>query len=176
MLSIVADIASLLQHKNTLKTQPEIYVVRQCIYCGKLGAWCHGFRDRKSDRENIDKNPISILRMYCPHCHRTFSVLPECIPPRRWHLWETQQQALQLFLAGMSFLGISKKLNPSRWTISRWICQWKEAFSQQSMHLKSHDSSLGYCASFEKFWSTLLEKISLSKAMYQLWTVNCPIP
>ena len=176
MFSIVADIVSLLQHKNTLETQPEVYAIRQCLYCGKLGTWCHGFRARKADRENIDKNPVSILRMYCPHCHHTFSVLPECIPPKRWHLWETQQKALALFLTGMSFLKISKKLSPSRWTISRWICQWKQTFSQQSMHLKSYDSTLGYCVSFEKFWSALLEKMSLSKAMYHLWTVNCPIP
>lgn len=176
MFAIVADIASLLQHKNAVETQSDVYAVRQCIYCGQSGTWRHGFRERKSDRENFDKNPVSILRMYCPHCHRTFSVLPECIPPRRWYLWEIQQQALQLFLTGMSFLGISKKLKPSRWIISRWIHQWKNAFLEQSLSLKTYDNTLGYCTSFESFWSTVLGKIPLSKAMLQLWTSGCPIP
>lgn len=179
MFSIIADLLSLAQHKDTLETQLEAYRIKKCLHCGAGGLWRHGFRYRKSDRENPwekTENPVPILRLYCRRCRRTCSVLPECIPPRRWYQWFIQSYALVECLAGSSFNKISQKINPSRWTISRWIHHFEDSFLEQALYLKTWDPSLGYYSSFEQFWSILLGKIPLSKAMFRLWASHCPIP
>lgn len=179
MFSIIADLLSLAQHKDTLETQLEAYRIKKCLHCGAGGLWRHGFRYRKSDRENPweeTQNPVPILRLYCRRCRRTCSVLPECIPPRRWYQWFIQSCALVDWLAGLSFNKISQKNRPSRWTISRWIHHFEDSFLEQALYLKTWDPSLGYYSSFEQFWSILLGKIPLSKAMFRLWASHCPIP
>lgn len=170
-----------MQHLNALNIKPEIYKPKFCPHpdCGMAGLWCHGCYFRKPDRENPSNetlNPIPILRFYCKHCRCTCSVLPECMSPKRWYLWKAQQATLLLWLTGLSFNAISKKIKPSRTTIRRWMRRWSDAFNQQALHLKSFDSALGYQNSFEHFWSTLLGKIPLSTAMFRLWASHCPIP
>ena len=149
MASIVSDILSLTQYLTSLETNPALYRLKCCPHpdCGKSGLRRHGFRYRKSDRENDEKstlNPIPILRLYCPSCGRTCSVLPECIPPFRWYLWLIQQAAIKLYLSGESFNKISQKIMPSRWTISRWIKRLGDQFKTHTLHLKSKWSWLGY--------------------------------
>lgn len=168
MVCIVAGILSLVQHKNFIKENPEIFNIENCPHCGKATLWRHGYRFRKSDRENDEKftlNLIQILRMYCPSCHRTCSVLPECISPKRWYIWLIQQTALLLQLSGMSFNKISQMIKPSRWTISRWAKRLKEQFQNHAMTLRSKWSWLGYRASFNDFWTAALNKIDLSRLM-----------
>jgi hypothetical protein len=138
MACILAGILSLGQHLSTLKDNRQRYRLECCPHsdCGKSGLWCHGYRYRKADRGTHDPstlNPIPILRLYCPACQRTCSVLPECIPPLRWYLWVIQQAAVQLFFSGISLNEISQQIKPSRWTISRWIkrLQGKEFFDEK---------------------------------------------
>jgi hypothetical protein len=125
MTSIISGILSLPQYLISLKEQPSKYKLKYCPYpdCGAVGLWGHGCRYRKADRENnpTSLNPIPIVRLYCPACGHTCSVLPECIPPFRWYLWLLQQMAIKLFFSGISFNKISQQLSPSRWTLSRWI-------------------------------------------------------
>jgi transposase-like protein len=169
MVCILASILSLTQHLSTLKNNPENYYLECCpqLDCGKSGLWRHGYRYRKADREEEQTtlNPIPIQRLYCPTCKRTCSILPECIPPKGWYLWVIQQAAMQLFLSGMSLNKISQQIKPSRWIISRWIKRFQEKFHEHALHLKTKWSWLGYCISFQDFWSALLNKISLSHVM-----------
>jgi len=150
MQHIVAGVLSLVQHITQLKTQPYYYRPACCLSCGKAGLWMHGSYPRKSDRSG-ELNPVFIPRFFCPCCHKTCSVLPECIPPTRWYLWEVQQVALLFLLAGKSAYAIAKELTPSRHTISRWFIRFKEQF-----HL--HKDVL--C-----FWQMCLNEVSLATAM-----------
>lgn len=181
MTCIVAGIVLLTQHVNLLAARPEYYYINCCPQpdCGMSGLWRHGYRHRKADRENSDQatlNPVAILRLYCPSCRHTCSVLPECIPPRRWYLWAIQQVALQLFFSGMSFNKISQQLKPSRWTISRWLNRLKDKFQEHALHLKTKWSCLGYHTSLSTFWSALLNKIDLSHAMVFLHGQKMIVP
>lgn len=179
MACILAGILSLTQHLATIKNNPKKYHLNQCPHCGKSGLWGHGYRYRKSDRENDDRqtlNPIPILRLYCPACKRTCSVLPECIPPLRWYQWLIQQIAMQLALSGMSHNRISQQVKPSRWTISRWMKRLADEFKTHALHLKTKWTWLGYYTSLNDFWSSLLNKISLSNAMLFLNNQNIFVP
>jgi hypothetical protein len=168
-----------MQHEKSLQNHLEIYHLGCCPYCGKTGLWRHGFRYRKSDRENYKKstlNPIPILRLYCRQCKRTCSVLPECIPPLRWYLWVIQEVIIKLRFSGISYNKISQHVIPSRWTISRWINRLIEKFKTHAFHLKSKWSWLGYKTKVDEFWLALLDKSSLSQAMFFLNSQTIFVP
>lgn len=179
MRPILADIATLMQHIIEFRSNPESYRPSNCCYCGYRKPRCHGHYTRKADRENSTEkslNSIEIPRFYCPICKKTCSVLPECIPPRRWYLWHIQQACLLLSFSGMSLRQIAKRSLPSRWTISRWLGRLKEQFELHALHLKSRFSEFGYSNSFERFWKNCLAKFSLSKAMLILNNLGVDIP
>lgn len=168
MAHIVAGILSLVQYLKTLKDEPERCRLENCLHCGKSGVWFHGCYPRKADRSKATRealNPIYIQRFYCRDCRRTCSVLPECIPPRRWYLWDVQQLALLLFLAGKKIYAIAKEILPSRWTIGRWITRWKEKFLDHKDALCHHFVDLGRTPDFTDFWKSCLDKVSLASAM-----------
>lgn len=85
---IVAGIACLFQYSELIKNKLNVIRPDRCLYCGRLKVWLHGGYPRKADRTNSTDslNPVMIQRYYCPECYKTFSVLPECLPPRRWYL------------------------------------------------------------------------------------------
>ena len=97
MAGILAGITSLIQYKNRAEySLEENFRLKQCPCCGKSNPWRHGTYPRESDRINPSSeslNSILIDRYYCSACGKTCSVLPECIPPRRWYLWETPQES-----------------------------------------------------------------------------------
>ena len=120
MPHILPGIMSLVQYKNEIEYQlEEKGRPERCEHCSKLKPWCHGDYPRKTGRGDADTslNPIQIQRYYCSDCKKTMSVIPECIPPRRWYLWETQQAAMLLFLLGGSTRSAEKQVKPSRCTI-----------------------------------------------------------
>ena len=85
MARIVSGIATLHQHRETLRHDPELYRPSACPHCGLGGLWAHGFYPRKADRTpRSTENPVLIPRFLCRGCHRTCSRLPACIAPRRW--------------------------------------------------------------------------------------------
>jgi len=145
MRNIVPDILNLAQHLKILKEEPKRYHPAHCEYCGHLILWSHGYYSRKSDREHAlaeSLNPILIPRFFCPHCKKTCSVLPECIPPRRWYLWMTQQLILLQLLLKNSFNATHQSqtppFRPSRSTIKRWWHRLQEQFQQQRDALCAH--------------------------------------
>lgn len=179
MRQIVSDICTLMQHIIELNKNVDNYRPDSCCYCGHHKLRRHGYYPRKADRENPTENnlnPIMIPRFYCSVCKRTCSVLPECIPPRRWYPWCIQQACLLLILGNKSLRQVEKQTLPSRWTIGRWINRLKEQFGLYSFHLKSCFSELGYCNLFERFWKNCLDKISLAKAMLILNNMGVAIP
>ena len=179
MRQIVSEICTLMQHIIELKNNSERYRPDSCCHCGHLKLRRHGYYPRKADRENpvgTNLNPVLITRFYCAACKKTCSVLPECIPPRRWYLWHIQQACLLLIFGGKSLHQVAKKALPSRWTISRWRKRLKEQFELHSFQLKSCFPTLGYYNLFERFWKNCLEKLSLAKAMLTLNNLGNNVP
>lgn len=169
MAYIIPAILCLIQHLKLIKNNHERFRLEVCPECGKATPWFHGTYPRKSDREPGEEgflNPIPIQRFYCPDCRHTSSALPECIPPHRWYLWKTQQVALFLCLSGHhSVRDVSKKITPSRHTITRWVKRFKTQFPFHKNALSTHDADLGRRANFSSFWHDALSKFSLGEAM-----------
>lgn len=172
MRTIVPDILNLAQHAKVLEEEPKRYHPDHCAHCGHLILWQHGYYPRKSDREHSIQeslNPVLIPRFFCPNCKRTCSVLPECIPPRRWYLWIKQQKILLQLLLGGSLNAAHQSqappCRPSRSTIKRWWHSLQEQFQQQRDALCAHLGALAKKIDFTAFWSHCLEHIALSKAM-----------
>ncbi len=165
-MHIIAGIPSLIQYIETLKTKP--YRLEKCLCCGKANPQLHGCYPRKADRSSKpgeSLNPILIQRYFCSDCRRTCSALPECIPPKRWYLWDVQQKALLLLLAGKSLSAAAKELIPSRHTIKRWLKSFKEKFHLHKDVLCSQFIELGRAINFIDFWQTFFKNNLLSTAM-----------
>lgn len=167
MYDILANILSLSQYKNEIEHRLESLYTDKCEGCGKLKPWRHGNYPRKSGRNDGDAalNPILIQRYYCSRCKKTMSALPECIPPRRWYLWETQQTAILLMLLGGSARAVEKQVKPSRHTIKRWVAWFIVQFRLHKDALCSHFPSLGLFTEPVSFWRHVFEKFPLSTAM-----------
>jgi transposase-like protein len=179
MALIIPAIFSLVEHLKTLQTNPEVYRPAQCPHCGKAGSWCHGCYFRQSDRDKPSReslNPVPIPRFRCPHCNRTCSVLPECIPPRRWYLWAVQQTVLTLLLSGCSIRNLSTQVRPSWRTIKRWHARWEECFALYNLHLRNLIPDLGRYPEFQAFWQACLSHMPLSTAMLLLNEREVAVP
>jgi transposase-like protein len=179
MVYIIAEILSLIQYLEALKNRPEDCRLEKCPGCGKANPWLHGCYPRKADRSNSAEaslNPIFIQRVFCQDCRKTFSVLPACIPPRRWYLWSMQQIGLLLLLAGESLKATAKKIIPSRHTIKRWLTRFKEQFHLHKDVLCNQFIELGRTINFVDFWQEFLKSYSLSTAMYLCHAAGVSIP
>lgn len=176
MRPILPDIHTLEQHLVQLQRDPESYRPECCPNCGKSGLWCHGGYPRKADRDGGQLNPVTIPRFRCPHCACTCSVLPECIPPRRWYLWVVQELALLGLLTVQALKQLAQRLSPARSTLRRWWCHWQTRFEQQSFHLRNRWPELGRHHGFAAFWSALLARMRLSTPMRLLNQAGVRIP
>jgi len=168
MRNIVPAIVSLPQYLEIQHSDPGRLRPTCCPHCGNEDLWNHGHYDRKANRKNTSNilNPISIYRYFCPHCHKTCSTLPECLPQNRWYLWDIQQAALMLSLIGKSFAAIEKKTMLSRHTISRWVNHLKKHLQCHKEILCKRLDNLDITKDFPSFWVSCLDKISLSQAMF----------
>ncbi len=181
MFFIVPNINSLNEYISYLAKKTHMALRPDyCIHCGRAFPWCHGSYTRKADRENSPAkslNPVRIYRFYCFGCKRTFSALPECIPPRRWYLWAIQQTAWSLVIAAHSLRTIAKKLRPSRSTVRRWGKRFREMFKIHHFHLCSRFPELGRSASsIALFWEACLSQMSLARSMFWIYQNRGVIP
>ena len=176
---IVSGILSLIQYIDFITLKSETLRLKQCLCCGRAAPWFHGGYLRESDRINLSSeslNPIFIQRYYCPDCGKTCSVLPECIPPRRWYLWETQQTAILLLLLGSSANNAEQQVKPSRHTIKRWVAWLIAQFQLHKDALCTHFPSFGLFTEPADFWIHVFNKLSLSAAMRICHVAEVPIP
>jgi len=177
---ILPGILSLIQYKNDIEGNlHETMRLQRCEYCGRLRPQRHGYYSRKSGRIpglDVSLNPIKIQRYFCPSCRRTMSVLPECIPPRRWYLWEVQQTVLLLLLSGLGICSVAKTNQPSRHTLTRWLCWLKTQFLVHRDTLGSLREVLCKSVTFPVFWQTCLGLMSLGEAMRLCHVAGVPVP
>jgi len=179
MRTIISNIPSLLQYLSDLSNNTKDFRPSNCLDCGCGGLWAHGHYSRKSDRDSTGEanlNPIPVYRFYCHYCRHTCSVLPECIPPHRWYLWNIQQQVIQKLLTGESVNRISQTELPSRWTISRWMKSLKSRFDEFASYLKSGFAWLGYFSDFTDFWQACFAQRPLSQVMLFLNNQGVIVP
>jgi len=181
MFYIVANINSLKEYFVLIhKKGHKALLPKKCIFCGKASPWCHGHYTRKADRENEAKgslNPVPIFRAFCQFCRRTFSILPECIAPRRWYQWLIQQVAWLMSIAGHSLRYIASQIAPARSTLLRWKNRFEAMFKAHAFHLCSRWPELGrHLASLARFWSACLKRMSLARVMYWLNYAGGVIP
>ena len=168
MPHILPGIMSLIQYKNDIEHQLQKKDRPKCCeHCGKLKPWCHGDYPRKAGRGDADTllNPIQIQRYYCSDCKKTMSALPECIPPRRWYLWEIQQIAITLFLLNGSARAAEKEVKPSRHTIKRWVSWIIVQFKLHKDAICNHFTYFGVFTEPTRFWVAVFDKLQLSQAM-----------
>jgi len=179
MSLILPGILSLAQHLKSLRRDPESYRPQKCP-CGHARVWCHGCYTRKADRQDLGQPclDIQIPRFYCPECRCTCSVLPECIPPRSWYLWEVRQVIFLLLLAGTSLsrTHASNGSRASRKTIKRWWRRFHDSFLTHSFHLRLRFPCLGRRQQFAEFWRILLGLHPLSSAMCLLHHEGVLVP
>lgn len=100
MVHILSGIVSLMQYQSLLNGDLVYYRLDQCLCCGKSNPQRYGSYPRQADRINKSSdslNPVFIQRYYCLCCNKTCSVLPECIPPHRWYLWDIQGKITKIF-------------------------------------------------------------------------------
>lgn len=175
MFVIFPDIHDLKQaNQNLSSCKPE-----ECPSCKCPKVHYHASYNRHPCRGGPSKdcvNPIKIPRFRCVGCGITFSVLPECLPPRRWYDWNVQGEVLKEHLAGLSVTAIAKKFTPSRSTITRWMRRFSECFCQHSDHLRQKISSLCFFSEWKPFWNECLKKITLAKTMFLLHNADIRIP
>jgi transposase len=181
MFHIAANIKSIKEYLSyILQHGHKALRPTRCPSCGKTDLWCHGSYQRKSDRKNkgaYSLNPINIFRFFCPFCKCTCSVLPEFISPRRWYIWNIQQAAFLLAIAGHSWRYIAKDLSIARSTPSRWFHRFEEMFKIHAFHLSSRFFELGAnTESVTAYWKACLQKISLARAMYWVYRAGGAIP
>ncbi len=165
---ILSGIDSLIQYKNEIVPNLDQLRPEKCIYCGKAHPWRHATYSRKSDRVNEANNSLNsiiIQRYFCPECGKTFSVLPECIPPHRWYPWDIQQAVLILSLLGKSAYAIAKETIPSHHTITRWIVRFNEQFILHKDTLCVRFNEFGRTSGLAEFWQACFEQITLGAAM-----------
>jgi transposase-like protein len=176
MTCILPGITTLEQHVTQLQIHPESYRPERCPHCGRSGLWCHGGYGRKADRGSGELNPVFIPRFQCPHCTRTCSVLPQCLPPRRWHLWAVQAAVLLGLLAGQSLRRLSRTVAPGRHTIRRWMARWRACFPLHAFHLRNRFPALGRHPDMEALWPATLALLPLGGAMHLLHQAGVAIP
>jgi Domain of unknown function (DUF6431) len=179
MPCIVSDIHSLSQHLETVQKTPETYRQEKCPFCGKSGVWRHGHYYRKSVGQRSTEaltQPIEILRFFCPCCKKTHSVLPECLPPKRWYTWAIQELVLISLLLEGSFRKAKRSFSVSRSTCRRWWYRLKEKFLMYSSSVHTYIFELGAACDFNFFWLSCFEKINLSRVMFLCHQQGVNIP
>lgn len=177
MTWILSDFLSLAQYLVAVQTQ-KISDTGRCQHCGYTILWHHGYYYRKPDRSTGTQslNPLPIQRYFCPNCKKTCSALPECLPPRRWYVWEIQQIALSLLLAGKSLRAVAKEVTPSRRTLGRWINRFKEQLLLHKDALCNYITDLGRTSGLKDFWQACLNHFSLAQAMRLCHTAGVTVP
>lgn len=169
MRIIISDILTLIQYLSMLKAEDISLRPEYCPHCGKAKPHRHATYERHADRENTGNsslNPLIIQRYFCQHCNRTCSVLPECIPPRRWYSWAIQQNVLLACLLGHSINQVARKSLPSRSTCKRWWSWFQLNFNRFASEIRALFPSLGRENGLSTFWRSVFKQMSLSKAMY----------
>ena len=182
MFIIIPGVSSLAKYCQQI-AEPTSALKQQesnaCPHCHAGTLVKNGFYHRKASRTNEDSiklNPVPIQRYLCKSCKRSCSALPECIPPRRWYLWDIQSKVLSLFISGKSYRAIARLLLPTRSTIARWIKRFNSQWLLYADTLRQHLPAVCHSQKFKPFWATVLGQCSLASVMCHCHQAGIEIP
>ncbi|MGB0784412.1 MAG: transposase [Marinomonas sp.] len=176
---IISGFTSLAQYCLYMAKPKKPSKLPMCPQCHADALIKHGFYPRKACRAKdaeLRLNPVLIQRYFCKACHQSCSALPECIPPRRWYLWDVQEDALKATLCGKSYQSIAKVLTPSRGTIARWVKRFKTQWHLYADHFRQYSPKLQRASEFQSFFSELLSVRALASVMLSCHQGKITIP
>lgn len=175
---ILPSITSLQEHLHRLISQPEDYRPKHCRHCGQTHLWCHGHYTRKP-RENGENAELDVPRYRCVDCKKTSSVLPSCVPPRRWYMWSVQQAVLMYLLCGGTQEECAEKLahlGPAISTMQRWW-RWLMRRNDELAHqLRNWRPQWGRTVDRREFWRVAMAEEPLRELMAYLDSQGVDIP
>jgi len=101
----------------------EEWVPRVCPSCAGEGMRRHGYQSRQLIDSNDDRYQIEVLRMYCPGCARTHTVLPHFVIPYHTYGARTIMRALSLYAQRGSYRLVRLILAAvkSRAVVRQWV-------------------------------------------------------
>jgi len=147
--------------------------------CGKKGIWRNGSYERCN---KCIRQAVRIRRFLCPHCRRSFSLIPSFMAPKRHYVWAMQQAVLLLLLTGTSILDASTQIKIDRHTARRWrdwLLKDEARSARYSHHLLTHLPDLGRHGSAtdrSDFWHHCLKTIGLADSMYCIGQAGESVP
>jgi len=101
----------------------EEWVPRVCPNCVREGMHRHGYQSRQLIDSDDDRYEIEVLRMYCPGCDSTHTVLPHFVIPYHTYGARTIMRALSLYVQHGSYRLVRRILTAvkSRAVVRQWV-------------------------------------------------------
>lgn len=132
---------------ETVKTYQERYLIFLeridfcCTYCN-CKCKRHAWRKRKA-RTKEAVIVLLVLRVICPRCHRTFTILPDFLKPCGRYIQNIREEAIVAQLAGIP-AERATAYGPSAETVRRWLADFKAVREEATATLRSLLAQLGY--------------------------------
>ena len=101
----------------------EELVPRVCPSCAREGMHRHGYQSRQLVVPRDGRHEVEVLRMYCPGCGSTHTVLPHFVIPYHTYGARTIMQALFLYIRHGSYRRVRRTLATvkSRVVVRQWV-------------------------------------------------------
>ncbi len=87
---------------------------------------------------------LLVLRIICPRCRRTFTILPDFLSPRKRYIQDVRQEAILAQLAGIPAEQAAGAAGPPVETVRRWMASFRAIREQAAAALRSLLGQLGY--------------------------------
>lgn len=84
------------------------------------------------------------MRVICPRCRCTFTILPDFLKPYGRYTQDIRQKAVLAQLAGVSAERAAEAAGPAVETVRRWLAGFKAAREEAAAGLRSLLGQLGY--------------------------------
>lgn len=130
----------------------------------------HGWRERKA-RTGEGMVTIRVLRVICPHCRHTRTVLPDFLKPYARYIQDIRQEAVLVQLAGVPAERAAGVCGPSAETVRRWLASFRAVREQAAAALRSLLGQWGYFPPLGR--SSLPELLSWAVAVIPGLAFSC---
>ena len=121
-----------------------LHFLDNLLVCSRCHGKCkrHGWRKRKA-RTGEEILILLVLRLFCPYCNRTFTILPDFLKPYGRYIQNVRQEAILAQLAGVP-AEQAAGLGPSVETVRRWLACYKAIREEAAATMRSLLARLGH--------------------------------
>jgi hypothetical protein len=121
-----------------------LHFLDNLLVCPRCQGKCkrHGWRERKA-RTREETVILRVLRIFCPYCHRTFTILPDFLKPYGRYIQDVRQEAILAQLAGVPAEQAAGP-GPAVETVRRWLVCFKAIREEAAAALRSLLAQLGH--------------------------------